>query len=51
MRPSLYRLGVVFLDLESYFPRNKGLRDKIRLDLNFLKSIRHRRSDHVPLAV
>jgi hypothetical protein len=31
MRPLLYRPKEVFFDLESYFPQNKGLRDKIEL--------------------
>jgi hypothetical protein len=51
MRPSLYMPGVVLPDLESCFPLNKGLRDKIRLDLNFLRTNRDRRSDHAPLEV
>jgi hypothetical protein len=51
MRPSLYRPGVVLFDLESCFSQNKGLRDKIGLDLNFPKINRDRRPDHAPLAV
>jgi hypothetical protein len=51
MRPSLYRHGVIFPDLESCSPRNKGLRDKIRPDLNFPGTNRDRRSDRGPLAV
>jgi hypothetical protein len=33
------------------FPKNKGLRDKIRLDLYFSENIRDKRSDSMPLAV
>jgi hypothetical protein len=43
MIPSLYRPRVVLHDLESCFPQNKGLRDKIELDLNFSGTIRSRR--------
>jgi hypothetical protein len=50
MRPSLYRFGMVFPDLELCFPQNKGLRDKIGLDLNFPRTNRDRRSDRQPLA-
>jgi hypothetical protein len=51
MEGSLYRPGVVFPDLESCFPRNKGLRDKIGLGLYFPKNIRDRQSECMPLAV
>jgi hypothetical protein len=51
MRPSLYRLGVDFHNLESCFPQNKGLRDKIRRDLNFPRTIIDWQSDHALLAV
>jgi hypothetical protein len=51
MRPSLYRSGVVFPDLEPCFPQNKGLRDKIRLDPNLPDLVRSRRSDRMPLEV
>jgi hypothetical protein len=37
--------------LDSCFPRNKGLRDKIELDPNLPELIRSRRSDRMPLAV
>jgi hypothetical protein len=48
MRPSLYRSGVVFPDLESCFPQNKGLRDKIGLDLNLPEIFRARWSHRAP---
>jgi hypothetical protein len=50
MRPSVYRPGVIYPKLESYFPCNKGLRDKIRLNLNFSIISRAWRSDHQPQA-
>jgi hypothetical protein len=34
MKHSLYRPGVVSSELESCCPRNKRIKDKIRLDLN-----------------
>jgi hypothetical protein len=48
MRPSLYRHGVVFPKLESCFPRNKGLRDKIGIDLDFPGINQDGWSDHQP---
>jgi hypothetical protein len=51
VRPSLYRPGVVFLELESCCSRNKVFGDKIELNLNFPKTIKDRRSDHTTLAV
>jgi hypothetical protein len=50
MRPSLYRHGVVLPVLELCFPQNKGLRNKIGLDINFLETIRSRQSDRASLA-
>jgi hypothetical protein len=40
---------VVFPDLESCFQRNKGLRNKIKIDLNPPEISRARRSDHTRL--
>jgi hypothetical protein len=40
VRPSLYKSEVVFSDLESCFPQNKRLRDKIGLDPNLPELIR-----------
>jgi hypothetical protein len=58
MGPSLYRPRVVFPDLESCFPRNKGLRDKSILIYTFLKisgiggqTAHHWRLDRQPLVV
>jgi hypothetical protein len=51
MRPSLYRPGVVFPELESCCSQNKRFGDKIRLDLNFPETIRERQSGRTPLTV
>jgi hypothetical protein len=51
MRPSLYRPGVVFPELESCCPENKGFRDKIRLDLNLPVISWARQSDRAPEAI
>jgi hypothetical protein len=48
MRPSLYGPGVVSPELESCSSRNKGLRNKIQLDLNFLIINQVRQLDRVP---
>jgi hypothetical protein len=51
MKPSLYRPGVVFPELESCCSRNKEFGDKIQLDLNLSVINRVRRSNHAPGAV
>jgi hypothetical protein len=50
MRPSLYRPGVAFPELESCFPGNKGCGDQIQLDLNLPVINWVRRSDRQPRA-